>query len=189
MLSKINKNEIFVETDCRQLIEIFNQLFLSSENTELRMGAKEPFFQSSKGLEPAVIFFTEDYFSSALHEIAHWCIAGKERRQKDDYGYWYQPDGRNQSQQMAFERLEVKPQAIEWMFSLACNHQFHFSADNLSEDITHSAEFEESVKIQVKEYFNHYLPNRAELFIQALIESYRKGLAIELTEKLWGKHV
>lgn len=54
-------------------------------------------------------------FNSALHEISHWTIAGKERRLLADLGYWYAPDGRTREQQALFEQVEVKPQAIEWL--------------------------------------------------------------------------
>ncbi len=36
-----------------------------------------------------------DFFASALHEISHWCVAGKARREQVDFGYWYCPDGRD----------------------------------------------------------------------------------------------
>ena len=35
------------------------------------------------------------------------------------------------AQQQAFERVEVKPQALEWLFNLCCGHRFRISADNL----------------------------------------------------------
>ncbi len=50
-------------------------------------------------------------FASALHEISHWCIAGKARRELVDFGYWYCPDGRDAMTQSQFEDVEVKPQA------------------------------------------------------------------------------
>jgi elongation factor P hydroxylase len=49
-----------------------------------------------------------------------------------DYGYWYAPDGRSAEQQELFEQSEVKPQALEWMFSVACGQVFRLSTDNLS---------------------------------------------------------
>src|SRR5690606_39383874 len=42
----------------------------------------------------ARVVFAHGFFASALHEIAHWCIAGDYRRTLHDYGYWYCPDGR-----------------------------------------------------------------------------------------------
>jgi elongation factor P hydroxylase len=78
-----------------------------------------------------LLWYREDYFASALHEVAHWCIAGEQRRQQLDFGYWYAPDGRSPEQQGAFEAVEYKPQALEWFFSLACGYRFRLSADNL----------------------------------------------------------
>ncbi len=34
-----------------------------------------------------------------------------------DLGYWYAPDGRIEEQQALFEQVEIKPQAIEWLFA------------------------------------------------------------------------
>ena len=92
-----------------QLVDIFNALFLEEQNTRLQVGAVEPFYQAPKANQPAVIYSRDNYFSSALHEIAHWCIAGTERRKLEDYGYWYCPDGRTADQQQAFEQVEIKP--------------------------------------------------------------------------------
>ncbi len=39
----------------------------------------------------------------------HWCIAGKARRNRVDFGYWYCPDGRDAQTQSQFEDVEVKP--------------------------------------------------------------------------------
>ena len=78
------------------------------------------------------IIFAHGYYSSALHEISHWCQAGKNRRLLEDFGYWYMPDGRNEKQQKCFEQVEIKPQAIEWAFCLAANKSFTVSADNLN---------------------------------------------------------
>ena len=103
--------------DCAWLITVFNDCFVASERTELIGGAEEPFYRSWHNDCLAQVIFTRDYRSSALHEIAHWCIAGKERRKQDDFGYWYAPDGRSTDQQLAFEQVEVRPQAVEWAFS------------------------------------------------------------------------
>ena len=79
----------------------------------------------------AEIGFTYDYLNSCLHEAAHWCIAGKDRRLQDDYGYWYRPDGRNGSEQEEFFRAEVAPLALEWAFATASGEPFRVSLDNL----------------------------------------------------------
>src|SRR4051812_38971252 len=107
------------------LINLFNSLFADSEQTILVAGEAEPIYlPKSFGQASHQIVFANYFFSSALHEIAHWCIAGKERRQLPDYGYWYQPDGRNISEQIHFETVEVKPQALEWIFSVAAGSLF-----------------------------------------------------------------
>jgi len=176
------------ETKINQLVEIFNQLFGKSENTRLETGAEEPFYQAAKSSkfaskESAIIFSRDDYFSSALHEIAHWTIAGKERRQLDDFGYWYEPEGRSAEQQLEFEQVEVKPQAVEWLFSLACNHPFYFSADNLSQSLVASDEFIAAVKKQARDYLNDSpLPDRAALLFKQLKQYYRNNKAIDAAD-------
>lgn len=115
------------------LIKIFNDEFADSHNTLLVGGASEPEYKPADHEHSANrIFFTRDYVSSALHEIAHWCVAGDARLKLLDYGYWYIPDGRNQAQQRLFETVEVKPQALEWIFSRACGVPFRISVDNLN---------------------------------------------------------
>jgi elongation factor P hydroxylase len=99
------------------LITIFNHLFDAPENTVLIGGAQEPLY--IPGNDKNRIYFRFDYFASALHEVAHWCLAGKKRRQSEDYGYWYKPDGRDAAWQVRFEEVEVKPQALECIFSAA----------------------------------------------------------------------
>ncbi len=162
------------------LMDCFHQLFAKSENTRLQMGANEPFYKAAKADQPAIIYFREDFFASALHEIAHWTIAGKERRQKDDFGYWYEADGRNLEQQKQFEKVEVKPQAIEWLFSLACNQPFHFSADNLSLANEASECFKKAVRDQAFQYLQQGLPPRAQVLFNHLLKAFRKGLSVEL---------
>lgn len=162
------------------LVQIFNQEFFEKENTILIVGAEEPFFKAAVNNQPAVIYSREDYFSSALHEIAHWCIAGKERRSSDDFGYWYEPEGRNRQQQTLFEQVEVKPQAIEWLFSLACNHQFNLSADNLSQSMDASETFKDAVSIQANEFLANGLPERAHQLFNRLKQEFRNGQQVTL---------
>lgn len=164
-----------------KLVEVFNELFEVSEYTKLQPGHDEPFYRAAVNNSPAVIYSRNDYFSSALHEIAHWCIAGKERRLKDDFGYWYKPEGRSADEQIAFELVEVKPQALEWAFSLACNHHFHFSADNLSQAIDASENFKLSVKTQLITYLSEQnLPSRAALLFNRLNQVFRNNQPVEL---------
>lgn len=85
-----------MQHDYTNLIEMFNCTFLDSYNTELILGGDEPvYLPADDGHRQHRIVFARGYFASALHEISHWCIAGEERRLVEDYGYWYEPDGRN----------------------------------------------------------------------------------------------
>ena len=128
----------------------------------------------------AQIISTRDYFSSILHEVSHWCIAGPERRKLVDFGYWYEPDGRSELKQNEFERVEVKPQALEWLFSEACGIKFRLSVDNL-EQATNEQEFQgasDGFKQAVLDQTLHYLefdnvPKRALVFIDALLANFR----------------
>ncbi|MDI9245709.1 elongation factor P hydroxylase [Marinobacter sp. CHS3-4] len=152
------------------LITLFNGLFQNSHQTVLVKGGEEPeYVPAAEANGLAQIIFAHDYYASALHEISHWCIAGVERRTLRDYGYWYCPDGRTRSQQQAFEVVEVKPQALECLFSAAAGSRFHISVDNLSGDgAVDETAFREKVMNQAERYLNHGLPPRAETFFQAL---------------------
>jgi|GEM_PF-301694 len=115
-----------------------------------------------------LIFFNRDYLASALHEVSHWCIAGDARRRLVDYGYWYTPDNRNAEQQAQFEQVEIKPQALEWAFSIACGKQFKVSCDNFFLQEHDSTAFEQKVYEQLCHYKQYGFPTRAQAFIDAL---------------------
>ncbi len=173
------------ENKTQLVVAIFNRLFRTSENTILQTGACEPFYQAALADQTAIIFSREDFLSSALHEIAHWCIAGVKRRQLDDFGYWYNPEGRNPQEQQAFEQVEIKPQAVEWALSLACEHTFHFSADNLSEGIEASARFQTAVHSQLAQYLkNSTLPERAQILFDHLNQKIRNNVTVEIPQCL-----
>lgn len=160
--------------NCSDLIEIFNGLFLVSERTELVKGGDEPLYKPCVApAELNQIIFTADYFSSALHEIAHWCVAGAARRKQLDFGYWYNPDGRTVEQQRKFEQAEVKPQALEWIFSKSAQRKFQVSADNLQNNLGASNDFRRAICSQVSVYLQQGLPLRAGLFSEALIDFYK----------------
>lgn len=153
--------------DANHLITIFNHLFKDTENTILVGGAEEPLYLPGN---PHQVIFTRDYFQSALHEIAHWCIAGSERRQLLDYGYWYYPEGRSVDQQLLFEKAEVKPQALECIFSMAAESRFVVSQDNFTTPGAYdSSRFPVMVEKQVQDYLANGLPERARIFRDALL--------------------
>ena len=152
------------------LERIFRGCFLAEHATILEGGAPEPLYLPSPDptRAPHRILYREDYFASALHEVAHWCLAGADRRKLEDYGYWYRPDGRDSLEQTEFERAEARPQALEWIFSEACGFPFQLSADNLAGALGPSDRFEQSVRRAKADHLVRGLPARAERFLAAL---------------------
>ena len=70
------------------LINSFNNTFYQACNVKLISDGEEPIYlPADNEVSYNRIIFTKDYFSSALHEIAHWCIAGEARRKEIDFGY------------------------------------------------------------------------------------------------------
>lgn len=169
--------------DCQDLIRLFADCFAVDYNTCLVAGGQEPEYLPAAGGQPQHrIIFAHDYFRSALHEVAHWCVAGAERRKLVDFGYWYAPDGRDAEQQRTFERVEVKPQALEWLFCTAAAHPFRVSLDNLSGEETDPEPFQRAVRQQVLSYLDTGVPARPARFIQALIATYRPDRPMRRSE-------
>lgn len=157
----------------QDLIILFNGCFLAQYNTRLAKGEDEPLYQPANELHPNhTIFFAHGFFRSALHECAHWFIAGEIRRKLLDFGYWYAPDGRTAAEQTLFQQVELKPQALEWILTQATGHSFHVSIDNLTGDPTDAVAFEHAVLEQVQRYCKEGLPTRAAHFREALCWFY-----------------
>jgi elongation factor P hydroxylase len=161
------------------LIELFDALFGAAENTRLVRGSAEPLYlPPGEGAPHGRIVFAHGFFASALHEIAHWCVAGPARRRLVDYGYWYKPDGRSATEQREFEQVEVRPQALEWIFSRAAGREFHFSADNLggsAADPEAWGRFRADVAAAARAYLSHGLPARARRFTEGLSARFGTG--------------
>ena len=69
----------------QQLIEIFDNEFFADFNTRLIKGDDEPIYLPADDEAPYNrIVFAHGFYASAIHEISHWCIAGKERRKLVD---------------------------------------------------------------------------------------------------------
>lgn len=150
-------------------IALFDCVFAETQNTRLIKGGHEPeYLPATKEVPYHQVIFAHGYFASALHEIAHWCIAGASRRLLADYGYWYCPDGRDYEQQKQFEQVEIKPQAIEWAFSIAANKAFRVSTDNLNGAEPDTLAFTLNVQRQAVAFLELGFPPRAQLFINAL---------------------
>ena len=165
----------------QDLIHIFHDCFESDYNTRLIKGDSEPIYlPMSKDTPYHSIVFAHGFFSSALHECAHWLIAGAKRRKQIDYGYWYVPDGRNAAEQALFQQVEVKPQALEWILSDAARFPFQFSIDNLNGSEADTEAFKAAVRKQALNYCEQGLWPRAQQFYQA-IESFYSSMRTSLS--------
>ena len=175
-----------LQTEVQQvdwLILHFNHWF-SHLNVTLVRGDFEPEYFPATITTPARIQFAHGFFNSALHEISHWSIAGDKRRLLADLGYWYAPDGRTAEQQALFEQVEIKPQAIEWLYSKAFGRKFRVSLDNLTGDGGDGASFKDNVYAQVQQYFNGeaQLPRDAARFIKCICACVRSGKTLQSAE-------
>ena len=175
-----------LQTEVQQvdwLILHFNHWF-SHLNVQLVRGDFEPEYFPATADHPARIQFAHGYFNSALHEISHWTIAGEQRRLLPDLGYWYAPDGRTAEQQALFEQVEVKPQAIEWLFAQAFGRKFRVSLDNLTGEGGDGATFKDRVFAQVQCYFSGetVLPRDAKRFIECICSCTRGGKTLQSDE-------
>ncbi|WP_028114666.1 elongation factor P hydroxylase [Ferrimonas kyonanensis] len=156
------------------LIRLFNQGLGKQFNTRLIDQGSEPLYLPADEQCPFHrIFFAHGFFSSALHELAHWTLAGPTRRLRLDYGYWYHPDGRDAQQQAEFERVEVKPQAIEWALHLAAGRRFNVSVDNLGGIEVDRRAFQLKVQTQARRYLVQGFPPRAGALIEDVRRHYR----------------
>ncbi|MEJ6473294.1 elongation factor P hydroxylase [Pseudoalteromonas piscicida] len=168
------------------LIAVFNGLFLSTLNTELVAGEDEPIYlPANKEHSHHRIVFAHGFYASALHEIAHWLVAGKARRQQEDYGYWYCPDGRDKTQQHEFEKVEVKPQAIEWALSCAAGFAFNVSVDNLNGEQTCRFSFQKRVHQQVLTFLEHGFNSRTTQLLKALSDFYNTPWPLSPEQFSW----
>lgn len=161
------------------LIALFDRCFAISHNTRLVKGRDEPLYlprnTAIEGYDAKPyhqIIFAHGFFRSALHEIAHWMVAGEARREQVDYGYWYEADGRNAEQQALFEQVEVHPQAVEWLLTKSTGHRFCVSVDNLNGVQTDPMPFKRAVVAKVHALLQKPLAPRIALFEQALCEFY-----------------
>ena len=153
--------------DAHQVMRLFNQEFVESDRTEPICGAAEPYYEPGSLNR---IYFRADYVRSALHEVAHWCVAGRRRRQLADYGYWYSPDGRDAKQQQAFFAVEARPQAVERYFCEAIGIAFSPSVDNVGAQIEPQQlrHFEARIQEWCHQFALTGLPLRAARFVTVL---------------------
>ncbi|MGO3786808.1 MAG: elongation factor P hydroxylase [Pseudoalteromonas prydzensis] len=168
------------------LISIFDTTFYQSHNTRLIKGVDEPIYIPANAETPYhQIIFAHGFYASALHEIAHWLVAGDKRRLLEDYGYWYCPDGRNKAQQAEFEAVEVKPQAIEWALSVAAGFDFNVSVDNLNGEQTCRFDFQQRVHQQLLQLIKSGFNPRTTALLKALSDFYNTPWPLTATQFVW----
>lgn len=162
------------------IIRLFNDCFLHSCNTRLEYGDSEPYYLPEENGNPAIIYFAHGFYSSALHEIAHWLVAGVERRRLADYGYWYQPDTRDKTVQALFEQVEARNQSLEWILARAANFPFQPSVDNLNSAIDVSRyDFLHKVHEALLQRCKAGLTKRSATFVEALARFYKVDFRLD----------
>lgn len=169
----------------RHLEQLFHACFYSQYSTLLVGGAAEPLYTPAQAGSPAYIHYTRDYFRSALHEVAHWCVAGEHRRTLEDYGYWYAPEGRTLEQQALFEQVEIRPQAIELLFCAAVGHGFYVSCDNFADNSSDEA-FANNVWQEAMRMLAEGGPPRAAQWLAQLHTAYqRPAVSVQQVREVW----
>ena len=139
-------------------------------------GYEEPLYlpRNSSMNSKNQIRYTQDYASSALHEAAHWCLAGKARRKCIDYGYLYEPPPRNETSQRRFELHELDVQAMEFLFSEGANVVFKVSLDDLNTTKEKAESFQVRVEKRATVWQLSGLPPRVVLFQDGLLWHMRR---------------
>lgn len=146
------------------IFQSFKDLFEKTYQVKLvDEGASEPLYlPADQDSQWNRIVVAHGFWTSALHEISHWCIAGERRRTMVDYGYWYEPEGRTSDQQKQFQAVEAKPQALEWLLTSSLGQPFYMSFDSagaVPDSLRES--FSEAVTEQALSYINNGIPKRA----------------------------
>jgi hypothetical protein len=170
-----------------QISQIFNHSFQASHQTVLIGQGDEPvYWPATPESRWHRVVFRADYAASALHEAAHWCLAGHRRRTQEDYGYWYHGQ-RDANQQAAFEQVEVRPQALEWIFSEAAGMPFRVSCDNFNEAFLNRQRFQYQVQAEALALLAQGLPARAARFAHGLAQDMPAGTADFATLKVYAQ--
>jgi len=146
-------------------------------------GGDEPLYRPATRARPwAEIIYARGLAASSLHEAAHWLRAGPERRLLSDYGYWYEPDGRDDVAQALFEQSEIEIQAIEWILAQAAGVRFHISADNLRSPEP-SDTFRAAIAVAIERRLAQPLRGRFRLLATALATASGRTLPTALAHQ------
>ena len=139
-------------------------------------GAAEPLYLPAQNGRASELYYREDFAASALHEAAHWCIAGRARRDRIDFGYQYQPPPRSQQGQQAFFASEVKTQALEGLFAQVAHVDFQASADNLHANVTEFELLLARTRDSVEDWLLQSTDTRAHRFLTALTSACKASV-------------
>jgi elongation factor P hydroxylase len=153
----------------------FNSTLGPANRVRLIGGGNEPLYQPPCYQPPcaaadhsgsavgtwAIIRYTRDYPLSVLHELAHWSLAGRRRRDQLDYGYWYTPPPRTAEQQLAFLAVEERVQAVELLLAGECGLRFRVSVDDVGGCQELERDFAQRVAARSEQLRSGTLPVRA----------------------------
>ncbi len=148
----------------------FNSLVGPRYRTILIGGASEPLYVPATQRRPAIIRYTRDYAQSALHELAHWCVAGVERRALADYGYWYEPPPRLPAAQTRFFDVESRVQGLELLLAQLADARFHVSVDDPGAG---AGDFEARVRAQAMSWRRRGFAARTASVLSALCPDWQ----------------
>ena len=155
------------------LTKTFHTLFAESDDPTILLGnAKEPVYLPKNSSNPYNrIYYRDNFLSSALHEICHWTIAGQARRQIVDFGYWYTDQRGSQRMQKSFLKVEIVPQALEWILTSSLDQPFFVSLDSFG-DSELLPDFRKSVRDKALTFYNGRKPPRFEKLLSRIL-TYR----------------
>jgi elongation factor P hydroxylase len=154
----------------RRIARCFNETFARSHGCVMVGGGLEPrYLPGGRAPHRAILRYRENFAASALHEAAHWCIAGRRRRAMVDFGYWYAPPPRTGDLQARFVLVEARAQALERHFSRCIGLPFQPSIDDVSQvDAAALSRFAAAIERAAAQMCAAGLPARARRFADAL---------------------
>ena len=87
-------------------------------------------------------------------------------------------------QQQLFEQVEVKPQALEWLLTVACGRLFRVSLDNLNGDAGNGEDFKDAVYQRLQALLNGSasIPADAQRLLQVLLANIRPNKPLYASE-------
>ena len=148
-----------------EVAAVFNCTF-SDHSVVMHGEYREPMY--IPGMDVAELRYTLDHTALALHEAAHWCIAGRRRRRNTDYGYFYEPPPRSGMHRVRFEDVDIEAQSVEVLLAEAAGSQFQPSSDDVDVPLFLLEAFSSRILERARERRQVGLPKRADKFRVAL---------------------